>query len=375
MQCTDITSLLGPFLDGELDETQRAAVAGHLETCPDCRKELDRLTAINDAVCDFSPDPGRKYWKQSRRDIAGRIDNTGITYGEERQPWYRALIPAPALGFAGVAVTAVLVFFVVKYTGQRDMASSGPDKMMRFEAPARETEAKTAAIDADKTVTTRAAAAFEDRTGTVAAEQEAPPPAVMQDEMLEEDNTALRGAGNTKTVKADRDNTQGIDGVAVTPPVTAEREKTATGALKMKAAAGEERLSDTGQLQRRTEGGRERVVTAPGAAFTGGIISNPSAEFRHARQAAADTHAPQEKLRIWATFLNTDPAESERLQALFEQATIYAYMASQDTSSIQAIEKAIAFLDKVRNEFPDNARQNNIDIYIKRLQPLLDGKK
>jgi len=45
MKCQKVVDRLSALLDDELSDTERAAIAGHVEVCPGCRCELDRLAA------------------------------------------------------------------------------------------------------------------------------------------------------------------------------------------------------------------------------------------------------------------------------------------------------------------------------------------
>ncbi len=45
MKCHQVIDRLSSWLDGELAEAERQAVDRHVETCPACRLELDRLRA------------------------------------------------------------------------------------------------------------------------------------------------------------------------------------------------------------------------------------------------------------------------------------------------------------------------------------------
>ncbi len=50
MKCQECEELLHPYLDGELDAAQRAAVDGHLQGCDDCRQTLEHLQLLHRAL-------------------------------------------------------------------------------------------------------------------------------------------------------------------------------------------------------------------------------------------------------------------------------------------------------------------------------------
>ena len=48
--CEYVCERLSAWLDGELTEAERAAVAAHLEACAGCRRELAQLSALDAAL-------------------------------------------------------------------------------------------------------------------------------------------------------------------------------------------------------------------------------------------------------------------------------------------------------------------------------------
>ena len=48
MTCTTALGLVEPYLDGELDASQNAEVAGHLSECESCATVWQRLRALSD---------------------------------------------------------------------------------------------------------------------------------------------------------------------------------------------------------------------------------------------------------------------------------------------------------------------------------------
>jgi len=47
MSCSEIREDLGAYLDGELDAARRSELASHLDSCADCRAELERLRRLS----------------------------------------------------------------------------------------------------------------------------------------------------------------------------------------------------------------------------------------------------------------------------------------------------------------------------------------
>lgn len=56
-KCHEVQELLSAWLDGELTEEKRSRVAAHLDGCSGCRRELARLTALNEALKDLGVTP------------------------------------------------------------------------------------------------------------------------------------------------------------------------------------------------------------------------------------------------------------------------------------------------------------------------------
>jgi anti-sigma factor RsiW len=50
VKCQECEELLHPYLDGEMDPTQRAAVDAHLKDCKDCRQALEHLQMLRRAL-------------------------------------------------------------------------------------------------------------------------------------------------------------------------------------------------------------------------------------------------------------------------------------------------------------------------------------
>lgn len=74
MKCDLPIELLSGYLDGELDEQQKAQVESHLETCPACQEELDSLRRIDQRVRDrVFEEPSREFVFTLNRRIMDKI--------------------------------------------------------------------------------------------------------------------------------------------------------------------------------------------------------------------------------------------------------------------------------------------------------------
>ena len=55
LACIDLVNTVTEYLDGELDESQRARIERHLEVCDGCRAALDQFQAVIHLVGRLTP--------------------------------------------------------------------------------------------------------------------------------------------------------------------------------------------------------------------------------------------------------------------------------------------------------------------------------
>ena len=55
LACIDLVNRATEYLDGELDESQRARIEGHLEVCDGCRAALDQFQTVIQLVGRLTP--------------------------------------------------------------------------------------------------------------------------------------------------------------------------------------------------------------------------------------------------------------------------------------------------------------------------------
>ena len=73
MNCQRTRERLGPYLDGELSGALERATEAHVDECPACRRELERLRAITSALSEpVTADVPRDLWPAIER----RLDDT-----------------------------------------------------------------------------------------------------------------------------------------------------------------------------------------------------------------------------------------------------------------------------------------------------------
>ncbi len=81
MLCTDIRDVLTLYARAKLPAHERAVVAAHLSTCPECRHELERIRRVNKLL----------YEHLERQPVRGQIEShRAIEQRRLRRPWLTA---------------------------------------------------------------------------------------------------------------------------------------------------------------------------------------------------------------------------------------------------------------------------------------------
>ena len=101
MNCQELEALLNPYLDGELDAVQAHEVEQHLPGCADCRRQLESLRALHNAM----QAPALRY--QASDTLKQRLKNA--LQDEELKP-ARARWPRWAAAAAAVVLVSGLTW-------------------------------------------------------------------------------------------------------------------------------------------------------------------------------------------------------------------------------------------------------------------------
>lgn len=109
MNCGKVSGLLSPYLDGELEPSERNLVANHLKTCSTCRRELAELQAavqIFRQLPELVPGPAfrrrlRERLARESRFLPAGVSNSSATLPNGRQ----ALPSAPRFPVAKTSAT------------------------------------------------------------------------------------------------------------------------------------------------------------------------------------------------------------------------------------------------------------------------------
>jgi hypothetical protein len=112
--CDKIRPRLTAYLDGELADDRGSVVRGHLRGCEDCRKAAADEAVLRDGLRALPPvDPPASLWAGVQAKLAA-----AEIADAEKPAWRRFLTRlaprAPQLGFAGLAVGAAVMFFVLR---------------------------------------------------------------------------------------------------------------------------------------------------------------------------------------------------------------------------------------------------------------------
>jgi hypothetical protein len=120
MDCAAVQPLLSPFLDGELDGSDREAVTVHLDCCPVCRQKLGELRSLCEIWSSTEPcEPGERDWQRIAKSL-DRLNDKGATRGFRRRTWVAAAILIALCASAGAAIARFGVEGICTSFNRRD---------------------------------------------------------------------------------------------------------------------------------------------------------------------------------------------------------------------------------------------------------------
>ncbi|HEV8060502.1 MAG TPA: zf-HC2 domain-containing protein [Gemmataceae bacterium] len=91
MDCAAVQPLLSPFLDGELDGSDRDAVTVHLDHCTDCQQRLRELRNLGEVWSSSAPhEPSERAWQRVARSLVNLDDGCSRRFRTRR--WLAASI-------------------------------------------------------------------------------------------------------------------------------------------------------------------------------------------------------------------------------------------------------------------------------------------
>lgn len=118
MNCSEVDKLLNAYVDEDLSEASRQALAQHLDRCRDCRSELEALQSLRTAARELPHEiePGSDLWSaiESRLASARSVrPETSRLVTRDRYPWLR-------LAAAVLTLLVLAVPVSVWWTGRAD---------------------------------------------------------------------------------------------------------------------------------------------------------------------------------------------------------------------------------------------------------------
>ena len=94
MSCQDYAGQIGDYVDGTLDETQRASVESHLLTCASCRALVTDFSVIRSASLELEAHvPPPHVWRKVSAAIEAEPKPL-LGFGGQ---WWRAFAPVAAM--------------------------------------------------------------------------------------------------------------------------------------------------------------------------------------------------------------------------------------------------------------------------------------
>jgi len=130
MNCHEIQSLAGPYLDSELDAKTSLAIQQHLAACPACARQFgaEQQFAARLATALRRGEASPELWNRAEelvRAAAARKTAAHAGRGQPSEPWWRAwLWPSPQF-YAGVAALWIVMLVVhFSYLGEPAQAQA-----------------------------------------------------------------------------------------------------------------------------------------------------------------------------------------------------------------------------------------------------------
>jgi anti-sigma factor (TIGR02949 family) len=123
MTCRDLDPLIYPYLDGELDETERDRLDAHAAECPPCRSRLSREAAFQGALRRSAQVRGRTPAPEALREL--------LRSGIRREQRRVQMLSWARWGTAALVAAAASTSWVVTRPGHREQLLE--EATMRFQ--------------------------------------------------------------------------------------------------------------------------------------------------------------------------------------------------------------------------------------------------
>lgn len=117
-RCALIQRKLPDYPDGELSPFWKQRVAAHLKNCPECRRELEELSAaVRLYRADPLPEPGLGFWQEFDRELHLKLAQVNQNPEEPRASPRLRRLPHYLVGGAALAGILALAVYLGPFTG------------------------------------------------------------------------------------------------------------------------------------------------------------------------------------------------------------------------------------------------------------------
>jgi len=321
MRCQEVKNKLERYGDNALSGDERKAIEEHLSVCAGCRKELEVLKSIDSVgKIKFYPEPQPEYWKQLTRSVRNRIAGLGdkpsaSIFNLKR---IRDILWPSRVSYRLVRLTAtaVVLFFVIRLS----FVNRG-----KFELPTGLTEKESV-----KTV----------EVGTE-------PGKVQEAQKLAESMSRVKETpketGEAPTLREMKISEPSI-------PTKKSEEKR------------EHSIDETYKIA----GG---VVLSDKAVAPANEAIDEDVSYDLVYQKVEGTENISEKIKLWETFLRTNPESRFVKRIKYEQAQLYFMLAKQKMTA-ERINQALKFYRDNFNFMSSEENVENVKKQIKELNTL-----
>lgn len=124
MSCQEYETQIGEYVDGAMDEAQRASLESHLTTCASCRAVVADFTVIRNASLSLEPRvPPPHVWHK----LSAAIEAEPKPFFGMGGTWWRAFAPVAAMAvlIASMSWTAAQLSMAPRSTPAAQLASGG----------------------------------------------------------------------------------------------------------------------------------------------------------------------------------------------------------------------------------------------------------
>ncbi|MCI0495432.1 anti-sigma factor [candidate division KSB1 bacterium] len=384
MKCQEIQNKLELYLDNELSAQAKAEIEAHLSTCATCAKQLADLTSLTSlGKQEIFSEPSPLYWKELRLNIMNEIkaaDKKSIDLAALLHK-LKNFIVAPNLSYrlAGLAATAVIVFFIIHFSFIRqgkfelpqqieiqDSISISEQKAESIETKKEETPEAPSLAKAPVPQAIPKATSFQDKgSGKLSTLQNEPQAIVnipdREAEDLHEPSKIIEPELNVGVERVDSQQNQKKSIPDETAPPKREVRRVMAKPAYMSFEKSESFEKDADRIQ---AGGVDKSST-----FADTSLSKFEITIHKVQEVSELTN----KIKIWEEFVQTQPELDLLNKAKYEQARLY-FDRAQKKKTEDYINLAIKFYENNFEYLAAVADSSQIESELEALRQLLKKK-